>query len=685
MTMLATHKTLQFGTTWYSGNGRPKDKMKSQAALTQSKCQVQLTDPDTGYRRFGCYETWEDAIRCTTVLGGNRRHLFEIIPDGKPCKPYLDIDGSHFPPECPDLDSLIARLQALITRIFELDYEVGLEPSDFVWLHSPQATKISIHLIIATHAPQYVYKSNHQDDPQGAAHLAHRINILDPIIREAGLVDLAVYTKDREMRMMGASKFEKKHSVLVRWKPKPSENTTEMDLQDLVTTSTELQALEASVCSSAATVRTVRTPPRNEDEEEETSPEALLCEFRSSVISWLDDSTATLHVPLHIPRFVSKKRQLMQKPSDATMTDEVQEACHTVVRMTELLRESLHPTAYHDPSHGPEDPLNPARGVKFNYENRTDPCYTGNVHEGTQNLRCFVDEAGDVFAKCFSEQCCSEPSFRLGRLHADNNSFLSAAVTVNLPFIFPLNVENRETPPEPGTDQHAFDSIVDRWFSRKFRVLSLKSAMGTGKSTWLHSVIDRLLPSVSILVVTFRQTLAIEQERTLGRHGFANYLNVTQDLHDRKKYPRIICQVDSLWKLGSHVRFAPTFDLVILDEVESILRHHASPTIKTPIASMDLFVALLKNSTMGVITMDALWGLATHQFLENVALSNQLIVNTFRPTPRTFSFTNDGPAWQKCIIDDLAAGQNVVLVSLSAEMIYKVIILIVCLYRMGQS
>jgi hypothetical protein len=221
------------------------------------------------------------------------------------------------------------------------------------------------------------------------------------------------------------------------------------------------------------------------------------------------------------------------------------------------------------------------------------------------------------------------------------------------------------------SDNPTFNTVVERWIRGEFKTLSIKSPMGTGKSTLLNAIIQRFL-GIPILVVTDRQTLAIQQERTLANHGFVNYLDDKDGIRDREKYPRLICQVESLWRLGAHVRFASSFGIVIIDEVESVLRHHASSFVKNPVTAMNLLTAMLKTTTHGIITMDAFWGQATHDFLRNEGLSNQLIVNDYKPAPRTFSFTNDVPAWQNRIMDDLANGLNVVLVSLSTDRIAKV-------------
>ena len=90
----------QYGARWHRGHGA-KERMQSEAAATglhHAQCQMQLQDPDSGHRHYGCYATWREALTHLRRLRGARRHLFELIPHGRPCKPYLDLDAPALPP-----------------------------------------------------------------------------------------------------------------------------------------------------------------------------------------------------------------------------------------------------------------------------------------------------------------------------------------------------------------------------------------------------------------------------------------------------------------------------------------------------------------------------------------------------------------------------------------------------------
>jgi hypothetical protein len=616
-----------FGTEWHRGAGA-KDRMKSAAATCLAQCMVQLQDPDSGARQFACYATWTDAVRHLRRLSGHRRHLFEVIPHGWPCKPYLDVDGPPLPTtRFTTLDDVIEHADRLVIALFRSDYQVDLQLSDLIWMVSPDPKKLSLHLTVCTRAPQWVFRSNHSRDPSGAWHLAHRIRDLDPD-GLGPLVDTAVYTKDREMRAVGASKFDKPGSVLALVRPlTPAQSSTDALI-------------------------TCLDPP---------------------------DARRQLDVPGQVPVAVVAKRRELRTPREAAELSPGSERTLIVTRMLDLLHERLHPSAYHDrrSSEAPRDPL---LGVKFNYRDRRgEPCYTGVVHDGKQNMRCYVDAMDRVHVKCFSPSCNDRPAHLLGPLRVESDAWLTGAVRIHQRYLESCAdaYADADADADAGADADAephpprspFRASVERWLAGGTQALSLRSCMGSGKTTVLDSILGRLGGGVTALVVTYRQSLALELKRKLAAHGFVSYGDVTprDSLSDRVRYPRVICQVESLhWLSG--VRTVPRFDLVVVDEVESLLRHFTSPTVPCPAETMERFMSMLRCARRGIITMDATWGDATWTLLRDAGISNTLIVNDHPPVaPRTFAFTNDDAAWTDHIMDDLSAGLNVVVVSLSSE------------------
>ncbi len=617
--------------TWLGGVWcHKKAPMKEVSARMRAQCEVQCND-DSGRRQFGCFPTWQDAYVAMRSLPAWQRTWNELVSHGQRVKPYLDIDGAYadaLPEGCRTADEVMARATPLVRRVFAEDYGITLPAAALVWLVSPNPQKLSLHLIVCTHSPQWVYRSNHQNDPQGAVHLARRLMQLDP--EGVGkLVDGGVYTKDREMRVLGAHKYGKPRITALR------------------------------LVGGASPAR------------------ATAAAFRDTILTWRDDADVReINVPAYIPRTVARSRQrirtIKQAADAAHPVHQREDPLHlrtfVVGRMLELLQDDLHPTAFHDPSHGREDAYDSQRGVKFNYSDRAEPCYTGCVHSGTQNLRCWVGPSGDVYAKCFSERCQDRPARRLGALHADSDAWRAGAVHVNMRYLAWPPPQDAEA--AQAEDLATLDAEVKSWaHQRATKAMCLESCMGTGKTTLQRALLSHAFPGKSALIVTYRQSLALELQRKLGDLGFVNYMDVQGSMHDRDRYPRVICQLDSLARLDELE--TPQFDLIILDEVESTLCHFASPTLSEPLATMRRLVAIMHQAGH-VLPMDANLGAATHGFLERAGITKRTVVNAFRPPPKTYWVVKSEEAWLARIMADLQAGKNVVVASMSTEQLVTV-------------
>eukprot|EP00798_Chlamydomonas_sp_ICE-L_P014848 gene14848-biopygen23878 len=94
-----------------------------------------------------------------------------------------------------------------------------------------------------------------------------------------------------------------------------------------------------------------------------------------------------------------------------------------------------------------------------------------------------------------------------------------------------------------------------------------------------------------------------------------------------------------------------------------------SPTVVNPLAEIQGLADTLNATTTGVVTMDATWGSVTKEFLKQAGLRNLLVVNDYRSTEnaRTFAISKDEVTWSAQIRDDITAGRDVVVVSLSQE------------------
>lgn len=613
------------GALWFPGIGG-KERMQREAANMGDACQLQITEPNTGVRGFIAFPDWPTAIDKLAHMQAHRRHIFEIVRYGLPCKPHLDIDV-----KVPDnqtaeetlaamglvcAEDIVSTITAATKQIFEQDYELVLHDDDFVWIVSPgNPRKVSYHLVIDTAhrlGSSVVYRVN--NELQGAKHLAERlVEVLPPAL--AKTVDRAIYTKDREFRMLGSKKhpLNKKEGV---WKTTYTAEALRPDLHG-----------EKEAC-----------------------------------VTWLTEPLTFINVPCMEPRPLARKRVLasnIKEPADlvpaVTSGDDLDNDDTTWLygRLLELVQ-TVHPSAYRDASHGIEQIHNPARGVKFNYTDRSEPCWTGCIHEHTQNFRAWV-QGDEAWAACFSADCEGKPKL-LGALHVDPEYHLAEAVHVDQQFI------------DLEADPHSSRKLRE-WLDGKHQVLNVKSNMGTGKTTMLQGLLDKHFKGATVLVVTYRRTLAANINGKL--RGFRSYedpiLKPRYDsatrqwinpLSDRQYAPRVICQLESLHRMADNKR-VPRFDFIVLDEVESLLNHFSSTTLANPAETADLLQTTLRGAKH-VLAMDALWGLETWTWFDKLRMPQATVVNDFKTNkPRAFVFENHEHSWQLGIKDDLAAGKNV--------------------------
>lgn len=159
---------------------------------------------------------------------------------------------------------------------------------------------------------------------------------------------------------------------------------------------------------------------------------------------------------------------------------------------------------------------------------------------------------------------------------------------------------------------------------------------------------------------THRQTLAKEIGRKLKDKDFVCYLDEQGSLADRGKYPRVICQLESMHRLLEGGFRIPQFDLIVIDEVESVLRHLSSATMGSSQASIGMFEDICRSANRGVLAMDAFIGPATADVLNKMHLRPQVVINKQRKNPRNFAFTEDEEDWLHEMSNDIKEGNNVV-------------------------
>lgn len=158
-------------------------------------------------------------------------------------------------------------------------------------------------------------------------------------------------------------------------------------------------------------------------------------------------------------------------------------------------------------------------------------------------------------------------------------------------------------------------------FKQKSTII-LHGGMGTGKTVAVQTFLADVTaqrPQTTIVAFSFRKMLA-----SMFAHSFGleNYCDVTGSLHD---CTRVAMQIESLERLGIpdereplKMRFRGAWDIIVLDEVESLLQHFSSSTMKDRMNTVWQIFASLVRLCNTLIVCDADIGERTLQFLRKV-------------------------------------------------------------------
>ena len=102
-----------------------------------------------------------------------------------------------------------------------------------------------------------------------------------------------------------------------------------------------------------------------------------------------------------IPAFVHEQQRRLPNPRAATVAPPRAVTSMQVSRILEMLQAGRHPTAYYQ---GAGVDNKGRTFYRFNYSDRAEPCFSGNIH-ANNNFSCFVFPDGQAVARCFSSRC----------------------------------------------------------------------------------------------------------------------------------------------------------------------------------------------------------------------------------------------------------------------------------------
>jgi len=202
------------------------------------------------------------------------------------------------------------------------------------------------------------------------------------------------------------------------------------------------------------------------------------------------------------------------------------------------------------------------------------------------------------------------------------------------------------------------DSINTLFNDNSIKSLSIKSPYDTGKTQLLKQVMTKFKQK-RVLWLSYRKTLTYDIYSNFNRFGFKSYL----DHHYNAD--RIIIQLESLLNIdngfiqeeGIEIN-SPSYDLVIIDEIESILNQFSSEQTfkgKSEI-TFEFIVEILKASNK-IIALDGDLGnrsfVVLNKLSESIHICNTTNFNTFK-----LKTINDNKEFQQMVINDFKEGKK---------------------------
>lgn len=207
--------------------------------------------------------------------------------------------------------------------------------------------------------------------------------------------------------------------------------------------------------------------------------------------------------------------------------------------------------------------------------------------------------------------------------------------------------------------------FIIEWMEGNLKTLAIRSTYDTGKTRLINKIIKEF-GLKRVLFISYRQTL------TNDLHGSFIDLRVKSYLDGDYDADRIICQIESLGKLLPQMRFigdknyVPIYDLVVIDEIESVLNHFRSCTIPNKEYAFNLMRDFVFNANK-VLALDGDLHNRSYTYLKHFG-DSVIIENEIKKNKRHFIFSNNRNIFELNLANDLANGENIGLISMSSKL-----------------
>ena len=203
---------------------------------------------------------------------------------------------------------------------------------------------------------------------------------------------------------------------------------------------------------------------------------------------------------------------------------------------------------------------------------------------------------------------------------------------------------------------------INNFIESDIKTFSLKSAYDTGKTQLIKRILDKTQYK-RILWVSYRISLTNDIQHNFNDYGFKNYQ--TDSINSNK----LIIQLESLHKLDNNnfiddISYIPSYDLIVIDEIESILNHFSSSkTINDTSNTFEYLQEIIKNSGK-LIVLDGDTSNRTYNYInyfgESINIENEAKFNK-----RHFEIIEDNTEFINEIYKELDDNKKIVIISQS--------------------
>jgi hypothetical protein len=600
-------KNLRFGTWVFSGSGSKNYLKQFLAYEPEYKCIAQILNCK-GYRQFIPFKTWQECWDIYKTTGYEHRYINEVILSDNPCKPYLDIEWKYETIDEAELNTFIKRLIKDIKFAFKCRYNINLRDEHILITESHGSNKVSFHVVIncIINNTYYAYATNRKKYNNSAWDLYVALTEYNKSYEK--VIDNSVYTLDREFRAIYSTKFGE-HRHLIPYGSTSYRKFVSNYLDYFVTH-----------FDNDIPIRIIKTP-------------------------------AYVHPKHNLIKRVNKLSEITgNHVKDYKVNYKYCDAEKDILdRIYELLQ-FVHPTAYFT------NKTQDNNGWRFSYRDKSEVCYTGKVHQHN-GFGVFINAStGNVYMYCYSARCGH--LYKLGNLHYDS---LWERESVRLSQRYLDYKTNIKSMGVFERENIRFSGLINT-FIENGGCYVIKSNMGTGKTHLLKQILETKFKDDRILYLSHRQTFTQNVFGEMEMYGFCNYMNDLSSILDKDK---IIIQIDSLKHLISDDNMVNAFDIIIMDEIESLLHHLSSHTLsERRTITCTLIEHFVKNAKW-VLGMDADFNNRGYEFLCKLREKPRVIINEYITVRKMFLFNHQYEKRCNQILEDVKTRKNVVIISLS--------------------